>query len=252
VTSEYIESGGRWWGTPPEVLLRDASCLLWDFDGPLCRLFAHHPAREVVVTLCDELVGLGLPAEAAKWWGSHDPHRILRSGLAREVVAVLEDRTAEEEEEAASTAEPTPGADGFVRMMIECGRLLAVTTNNAPRAVAAYLKAHDLDDCFGSRIFGRNASDPHRMKPDPDCLLRAVEALDVAPSECLMIGDSAMDAKAAAAAGVPFLGYARNEERSRRLQEGADVPYGVIGMGPLHRAAHELLLGPRPPRHSGS
>ncbi|MBY8880939.1 HAD family hydrolase [Actinacidiphila acidipaludis] len=233
MTSEYTELSGRWWGAEPGELLRDASCLLWDFDGPLCGLFAQHSATDVVVTLCHQLVALGLPAEAAKWRGTHDPLGILRSQLPSGVAAVLEELTAAEEEKAASKADPTPGADQFVRRMKKRGCRLAITSNNAPRAVEAYLAAHDLEECFGDRVFGRVPESPQLMKPHPHCLERAIEKLGVLPNECLMIGDSVMDALAAAEAGVPFLGYARHEEAARSLRAAAHVPDGVIGMAPL-------------------
>jgi beta-phosphoglucomutase-like phosphatase (HAD superfamily) len=57
------------------------------------------------------------------------------------------------------------------------------------------------------------------MKPHPDCLLRAVKALDVRPATCLMIGDSPADAEAAAAAEVRFLGFAHDVPGMRLLRE---------------------------------
>jgi len=253
VTSQYNQSGDATWGDHlPEVLLNRASCLLWDFDGPLCRLFARHPARDIAVTLCDLLVDLGLPAQAVRWSETRDPHRILRSADLLGVFPLLERRMAEEEIEAASKAEPTFGAAKFAELMHRSGRLLAITTNNAPEAVDSYLKAHGLKDLFGPRIFGRRTDDPRWMKPHPDCLDRAVKELGVTRDRCLMIGDSVMDAQAADEAGIPFLGYARNEERSRRLRDGAPAPHGVIGMGPLIQAARNVTALPGPPPGPGS
>lgn len=45
-----------------------------------------------------------------------------------------------------------------------------------------------------------------------------------APSAALMIGDTPSDLLAARAAGVPFLGYARNERKAKLLRdEGAET-----------------------------
>ncbi len=46
---------------------------------------------------------------------------------------------------------------------------------------------------------------PLRLKPDPSGMLRAAEALGVAPAECLVIGDREdADGAAARAAGMTF------------------------------------------------
>lgn len=239
MTSAYTESDQRW-GDPPATLLRRASCLLWDFDGPLCRLFAGRPAPGIAAAFRELLAEEGLDAALLGLAETTDPQAILRARLPAEVTRRLEESMAEEEEEAAATAEPTPGAGEFARLMAERGRTLAITTNNAPRAVAAYLKAYDLDGVFGHRIFGRSPDDPRLMKPHPDCLLRAMESLSAVPGDCLMIGDSPADAHAAAAAGVPFLGYARNAGRVARLVSVPGVRAVVVGMGPLTSAARDL------------
>lgn len=216
--------------------LRQASYLLLDFDGPVCRLFANRPAGRIADGMRELAAEYGVERAALAAAGQ-DPHQIVRVPLPGAVARVLEEYLADEEEEAAASAEPTPGAGEFVRLMAERGRVPAITTNNAPRAVAAYLKAHDLDSVFGDRIFGRTPDDPRRMKPDPDCLLRATAALGAAPGDCLMIGDSPADVQAAVAAGVPFLGYARSQDRVERL---AELPGGstvVVGMARLVAAA---------------
>ncbi|GAA3139175.1 hypothetical protein GCM10017687_64780 [Streptomyces echinatus] len=50
-----------------------------------------------------------------------------------------------------------------------------------------------------------------------------------APSAALMIGDSPSDLAAANDAGVPFLGYARNERKGKLLREaGAGCVTGSL------------------------
>jgi HAD superfamily hydrolase (TIGR01509 family) len=46
-----------------------------------------------------------------------------------------------------------------------------------------------------------------REKPAPDLLLHVLERLRLPPGRALMVGDTDYDARAAAAAGVPFLRY---------------------------------------------
>ncbi|MFF7158704.1 HAD-IA family hydrolase [Streptomyces sp. NPDC008139] len=221
MTSEYAGP------SEPELrrIFAHAECLLLDFDGPLCDLFRGRPAPGIAELMHLELArqGVVLGPEAA---GSANPARILRAVTDRGLSAALEKLLAEEEEAAAHSALPTPGAEDVVRASAHSGRTLAVTTNNSPAAVNAYLKDRSLDTYFDSRVFGRDPDDPARMKPHPDCLLRAVDSLGVRPENCLMIGDSAADATAAEAAKVHFLGFAhdgRSMRELRRWSGGRDV-----------------------------
>ncbi|MFF9280083.1 HAD family hydrolase [Streptomyces griseosporeus] len=208
-------------------LLRDlisrAQVVLWDFDGPICRLFAVHRAEQVANDLIEwlESQGLhGLLTEAER--KSVDPHVLLRAVDRRhpdsDLVAELEERLTQEELRAASTAWPTAYADPVIRTWTALGTRLAVTTNNSPLVVAKYLSSRGLTACFAPHIYGRT-QDLHLLKPDPHCLNRALRALGAAPASALMIGDSVSDYLAAREAGVPFLGYARAEYKGHRLQE---------------------------------
>ncbi|MGP3983424.1 HAD family hydrolase [Streptomyces sp. KR80] len=200
-------------------LLGDAGCVLFDFDGPICRLFAGHPSAGIAQRLKDWLREQGhRHLEAAAH--SADPHDVLRavgaSGRGSELVEAVERRLTVEEEHATAGARPTPYADPLIRTLVAVDRRLAVTTNNAASAARRYLNSRDLAGCFGPHIYGR-AADPALLKPHPDCLTRALTSLGVPPQESLMIGDARADAVAARRAGVPFLGYAHDERRAEDL-----------------------------------
>lgn len=63
-------------------------------------------------------------------------------------------------------------------------------------------------------------SDVPRPKPAPDMLLRACVLAGVLPSESVMIGDSAFDRRAAAGAGMRFVGLRLDgDRRIERLEE---------------------------------
>ncbi|MFF3347257.1 HAD family hydrolase [Streptomyces sp. NPDC002779] len=204
-------------------LVRNARVVLWDFDGPICRLFARHTAERVATDLVDWLEGRGLhDLLTAAERDALDPHVVLRAVDRRhpggDLVAELEDRLTTEELKATSSAMPTPYADPLIRTLTAVGSRLAIATNNSPRVVRAYLESRDLTACFTPHIYGRTQRLNH-LKPDPDCLNRALRAMGVAPASALMIGDAPTDYFAARAAGVAFLGYARNDRKARLLNE---------------------------------
>lgn len=207
---------------PSEAELRDmisqAECFLLDFDGPLCDLFQGLPVADVSGLMHDALAQRRAVPLDPKVAASTNPARILRAIGDPRLAALLESLLSEQEALAAESAKPTPGADVVVQRLSARGKRLAITTNNSPGAVTAYLKEKSLDVYFDQRVFGRDPDDPQLMKPDPNCLLRAVRTLDVRPRDCLMIGDSPVDAQAAGAAHIPFLGFAHDDASMRELR----------------------------------
>lgn len=77
---------------------------------------------------------------------------------------------------------------------------LAVVTNKPTRLACAVLDAAGLLPHFAA-VHGADLAT--QRKPAPALLLRAARELRLAPSQLLMVGDSAADMGAAAAAGVP-------------------------------------------------
>ncbi|MBW5426267.1 HAD-IA family hydrolase [Streptomyces sp. BG9H] len=215
------------------------SCVLFDFDGPVCRLFPDGSSASVARALREHARERGAhhvltPQEER----SKDPHDVLRAvdralregviedaGLLAEVEAVL----TKGEVAAAHTAPPTPGAHGLIRRLRAHGVRTAVVTNNSPHAVAAYLRRHDLADAFGPHIYGRT-DQPVLLKPDPDSLHRALRGLGARPAEAVMIGDTVTDLRAARKAKVLFAGYARDERKAAPLREaGAELILSTLG-----------------------
>ncbi|MER6348911.1 HAD family hydrolase [Streptomyces sp. NPDC001532] len=204
-------------------LVTRADVVLWDFDGPICRLFAGHPAPAVAGELVRWLDGRGLGGLLSEEErGTADPQVVLRAagraGLGPAVVAELEERLTQEELRATATAMPTAWADPLIRTWTAVGARPAVVSNNSPRVVGAYLAGRGLAGCFGPHVYGRD-TDLHRLKPDPYHLDRALAALAAAPAGALFIGDTPTDHEAARRAGVAFLGYARNDRKAGLLRE---------------------------------
>ncbi|MFF6999508.1 HAD family hydrolase [Streptomyces sp. NPDC008313] len=218
--------------------------VLFDFDGPICRLFAGHKAERVARDLVDwlERQGLsGLLTEQERLQA--DPMVVLYAVNRRhprsDLVAELEQRLTQQELKAASSAMPTAFADPLVRTWCALGARLAVASNNAPTTVTRYLASRGLTECFAPHVYGRS-TDLDLLKPNPYCLNRALNAMGAAARDALMIGDAPSDYAAAVSAGVPFLGFARNERKEKLLRD-AGVRVTVASMEPVLRLLRQRV-----------
>ncbi|MEU4111423.1 HAD family hydrolase [Streptomyces sp. NPDC027717] len=204
-----------------------ATCVLFDFDGPLCRLFPFGTSMAVAADLRRTLADDGaIQALSAAERTDKDPYMVLRAihrvPQLGDLVRRLDARLTEGELVAVSAALPTAGADRLVRWLSGRGVRLAVVTNNAADAADRYLRRHDLRGCFEA-IHGRGA-DPGLMKPHPDVLRRALSGLGLPAGDAVMIGDTPADFAAAEEAGVAFIGYGRSHDKRRLLREaGAKI-----------------------------
>ncbi|MET9462184.1 HAD family hydrolase [Streptomyces canus] len=213
-------------------LVASARYVLWDMDGPICRLFAGYPAHQIageLVNKIDQLGMDGLLTELER--SSNDPQVALRGAHERhrgsDLVLELEEWLTRRELAAVRTAMPTPYADPLIRTWSSYGVRFAITANNAAVAASAYVESRQLTDCF-PYVYGRTPN-LDLMKPNPHCLEQAIKAMGAVPSATLMIGDTPTDLQAAQQAGVAFLGYARNEDKERLLKEaGAEVIVGSM------------------------
>jgi phosphoglycolate phosphatase len=202
-------------------LIAAAECVLFDFDGPLAGLFGTYRAHEVAGVLLRRLEDWGMsPALTAP----DNPLQVLRdtSHTYRGTpwghrVAELQRLLTAEEVRAAASAAPTAHAYELVVWLVRRGIKVAVTTNNSAEAARVYLDRMGLTRFFGAHVHGRQA-DPALLKPDPFCLNEALRTTGTRAGACLMIGDSRDDCSAALAAGVTFLGYARNEAKRLELE----------------------------------
>lgn len=213
-------------------LVSSARYVLWDMDGPMCRLFAGYPAHQIAGELVDKIDQLGMGGLLTEQERSgNDPHDALRGVHERrpgsDLVLELEEWLTRRELQAVPKAMPTPHADPLIRTWSALGVRFAITTNNAALAAAAYVASRGLSDCF-PYVYGRTAN-LDLMKPNPHCLEEAIKAMGAVPSATLMIGDAATDLQAAQRAGVQFLGYARNADKEQILREaGAEAVVGSL------------------------
>ncbi|MEV0316855.1 HAD family hydrolase [Streptomyces sp. NPDC050658] len=214
-------------------LITPARFVLFDFDGPICRLFAGHSAERIAEGLVRGLEERGLhgllPDAVLE---EADPQAVMRAVAARDpgsdLIAEVEAQLTGQELRATATAMPTPYADPLIQTWVGVGARLAVTTNNSARAAAKYLESRKLTHCFAPHIYGRT-QDLDLLKPNPYCLNRALSAMGADPSVALMIGDAPTDYEAAVRAGVHFLGYARNGRKEGLLRDAGVKREHIVG-----------------------
>lgn len=200
-------------------LVRPATALLIDFDGPICSLFAGYPAEKIADELRALVEARGFAVTA------RGPVQLLQE------VANLGDRALTHEVAeaawraelaAAASATPTPGADLLLDAAHDTGRRVAFVSNNSQVAVLSYLFGHDLGN--GDLAIGRHEKmDPRRLKPDPYLVRSALKHLPAAPDEAVFIGDSPSDIEAGRVAGVATIGYANKPGKRKKLAEADAV-----------------------------
>ncbi|MGA6157322.1 HAD family hydrolase [Stenotrophomonas sp. NPDC087984] len=199
--------------------------MLFDFDGPLCDVFAGLPAPRVADDLRRQIATYD-PSLSAKLAGTNDPMEVLRlSYEANPELGLQVERslTAAEVEAVAVAGGPTAGAVEALEAAIAAGRRVAVVSNNSTECVHEFLARHSLTSLI-REVVGRSANRPDLMKPHPHSLLRAAELLQVAPSECVLIGDSITDIQAAHSAGGTAIGYANKAGKCEAFTEvGAEA-----------------------------
>lgn len=199
-------------------------CLLLDFDGPVCSVFAGWPAAQVAEWMRSELLDRGhdpgAPALAAD-----DPMEVLaiaatQSGAAakaaEELLATAEIRCME-------TAEPTRGSNELLRVAEMVGVERLIVSNNSEPAIRLYLRSHGIDHLVG-HVIGRDPTRPQDMKPSPALLEKALKKVDRANRQgAVFVGDSMTDVTAGIAAGVRVVGYANKAGKAERLRAAGAV-----------------------------
>lgn len=122
------------------------------------------------------------------------------------------------------TATPFPGVLEGLRALHAAGLKLAVVTNKQRRFALQVLGRLDLLRWFEAVVGGDTSG---QRKPDPRPLHHACELLGVDGRHALMVGDSAIDVRAARAAGMPVVcvPYGYNEgQAASALECDALVP----------------------------
>jgi phosphoglycolate phosphatase len=206
---------------PPGHALDDilgrTRCILLDFDGPVCDIFAGLPATTVAERLRKLITGQGIaiPADISR---TPDPIEIFTwsATVSHALAAQVEAEMADQELAAIATSRPTPYVHEVVTSCRDSHRSIAVVSNNSDKAVRSYLALHGLDDRI-ELVAARSSPDPALLKPSPHLIEQAMTGIGAQAAECALIGDSATDMQAATVAGIDSIGYANKPGKHDRL-----------------------------------
>jgi HAD superfamily hydrolase (TIGR01509 family) len=165
--------------------------------------------------------------------------------LLDEILVVTEDRfghrlpadfldrfQAERAEEFRQELEPVPGAAEALRRVQAAGPRVCVASQGKLEKTRLTLRLTGLD-----RLIPRDAvfsaySVP-RGKPHPDLFLHAARLMDAEPAACVVVEDTASGVRAAVAAGMRVLGYAKDSDEAALRGAGAQLFYSLYELPDL-------------------
>ena len=191
--------------TPSPSATRRAA--LFDFDGTLgitlpswtaafgaaIREHGHMPTEEEVIRSCFHTP----TEEAIKNFGISDS-----DAFKKRVWASIMELMA--------SAEHYPGVPETLQALRDEGFMLAVVTNSRRSAVEPVLRRWKVHHHFEEIL---TIDDVSNGKPDPEMIHRAINLLDLSPSDTYIIGDSRADVTAGKNAGIRTIGFSPEENR---------------------------------------
>lgn len=124
-----------------------------------------------------------------------------RLGLDDEMVAVI-NWLSRRRKHSSKTFLLVPGVDEMLKQLHGLYPM-AVVSSRDEHGTLAFLEQYDLLKYFDAVVTGLSA---RHTKPYPDPVLLAAQKMNVAPENCLMIGDTTVDIRAGKAAGAQTVG----------------------------------------------
>jgi phosphoglycolate phosphatase-like HAD superfamily hydrolase len=183
--------------------------MLFDFDGPLCHVFAGLPAPDVARGLATILGGDVTTT---------DPLEILEQSalFGPDVMQRVEDALISAEIAAVKCSTATPGGVDSIRDSLTVDLPVGIVSNNSAPAIFVFLKRWDLSGKVNS-VVGRTYLHPEWMKPHVRPVEQALRELNCSPADAVFIGDSPTDIEVAAAVGMPCVAYANKPGKRARF-----------------------------------
>jgi beta-phosphoglucomutase len=119
----------------------------------------------------------------------------------------------------AASLQPVPGVHDFLRELRAAGLRLALATGSDRPKLNGNLAAIGLSEATFDVVV--SAELVTRKKPDPDTFLLAIERLQLAPDQCLVVEDARNGVRAGRAAGCQVLGITSTQSAEALLEAGA-------------------------------
>jgi HAD superfamily hydrolase (TIGR01509 family) len=134
--------------------------------------------------------------------------------------------------DSASLVRPLPGARELLEAIAELGWRSVLATSAGEEELAVLRDALDAEDLISAVT---SSSDAEQSKPDPDIVASALERVDAAPSDAILLGDTVWDVQAGRRAGVPTAAVLSGGIPREALE---DAGAAAIYAGPLEVRAH--------------
>jgi phosphoglycolate phosphatase len=204
-------------------LLDGASAMLLDFDGPLAALMPPPVNAQAAAAARAILEGVELPTDVAS---TTDHLAVLRWALEHlpaPLMLKVEAACARLEVEAAARCEESVNCHALLHFARRADLPVAVVSNNATPAVREFLRRTGWLP-YVAVVSARTPDTVEWLKPRPDLLLVAADALRTDIGSTVFFGDSVSDVVAAKRAGCRVVGLYKGPQRMRELEAaGADL-----------------------------
>ncbi|MFM9369697.1 SAV_2336 N-terminal domain-related protein [Streptomyces sp. Da 82-17] len=211
--------------------LTEATTVLVAFDGPLAHLYpdersAAQASRDLLAVVAEHRdVDGALAGEPVvrhlRETGVH-PLDVLRTYAGHPLGDDLRRRLDDIELRAVRSARRNPHGAALLAELHRSRRGVAIVSDTSAAALRTWLRRNG-DVPVGGGAHGRTAR-LDRLMPDPDCLRRALDALDNPLRTATVIGASVAEFEAAQELGLHFVAYARGARERRGFREaGCEV-----------------------------
>ena len=204
----------------------DKQLLIFDFDGTLIDSVPDlaDATNAMLTTLGKETY----PISTIRNWVGNGSRMLVERALVGKIEVLEGEVTVEEADHAeqvffdayknlsGSKTVAYPDVDSGLKKLKSAGFTLALVTNKPIRFVPKILQSFGWQDLFSEVLGGDSLA---QKKPDPTPLLHVCEALNVAPTQAVMIGDSRNDILAGQNANMDTLGLSYGYNYGQDIRE---------------------------------
>ncbi|KAJ7554968.1 hypothetical protein O6H91_05G017800 [Diphasiastrum complanatum] len=221
--------------TEPETevqIVSSVKAVLFDMDGVLCD--SEVPSRQAAVDLFQELGVSVLAEDFIPFMGTGEANFLggvaHKYGIQEFDASLAKKRFFEIYTEKYAKPGTRFGYPGALELILKCkeaGLKLAVASSADRIKVTANLAAAGFPESIFDAIISADAFE--RLKPAPDVFLAAARALDVSPSECVVIEDALAGVQAAHAAEMRCIAVTTTLSEEELTKAGPSIIRKDIG-----------------------